>query len=139
MKFFGLHPTCLLLSTIRHDAGLCMVCVIVRKCLCVLRQCLDRHLENEKVYDYFDALWQNKFYSNPFSHGEVCSIINGSHVAKFVNKSSLLGIIFQADYEENECFTHCKEALLLLPKLMSFWKKVKIERHSSYMLGIIDY
>ena len=116
-----------------------MVCVIVRKCLCVLRQCLDMHLENEKVHDYFDALWQNTFYSNPFRHSEVCSIINGSHVAKFVNKSSLLRIIFQADYEENECFMHCKEVLLLLPKLMSFWKKVKIECHSSYMLGIIDY
>ena len=95
---FGLHPQCLPISLIRHDAGLHMECAIVRKALLVLRQCLDCQSENTVMFDFFDELWQNTCYSNQFRHRETCSCIDGSHISRFVaNCDKLLQLI------KNEC------------------------------------
>ena len=50
---FGISPELLLLSCIRHDVGLHMVCATIRKVLHCLRQHLDRYLSNDGVHIFF--------------------------------------------------------------------------------------
>ena len=136
---FGINPKLLPLSCIRHDVGLHMVCAIIRKVLHCLRQHLDRHSSNDGVYNFFDAIWTNTFFSNQFRCGEACSRINGEHVATFVHKVDKLVEVMKNEYEQTTYLKHMNEVLLLLPSLMKFWKKVKIESESSYLDEISTY
>ena len=51
----------------------------------------------------------------------------------FVKKLHVLVQIMKAKYEENAYLKHIHDALLLLPKLMTFWKQIKIYSYSSYL------
>ena len=69
----------------------------------------------------------------------MCSRINGHHVSLFAKKVNNLVVIMQAEYEENDYLKHYKEVLKLLPKVMSFWKKVYVDSPVSYVLSITEY
>ena len=77
---FGLDPTHIPLSKMRHDIGLHIPCTIARKMLHCFQQHVERHNDNRKLHASFEDLWGNTFYSNQFKNGEICSRINGGHV-----------------------------------------------------------
>ena len=116
-----------------------MICATCRKILHVLRQHIDRYSSNDAMFDYFDALWENTFYSNQFRYCEVLSRVDGSHVMKFIKDVNNLVSLIKTEYEHSAYLNHMCQLLLLLPILSKFWKKVEIESYSSYMEDIIEY
>ena len=105
--------------------GLHMICAICRKILRMLRQHIDRYSSNDTIFDYFDTLWENIFYSNQFRYCEVLSRIDGSHVMKFIKDISNLVSLIKTEYEHSTYLNHMCQLLLLLSILSKFWKKSK--------------
>ena len=117
---FGISHKLLLLSCIRYDVGLHMVCAIIRKVLYYLRQYLDKYSSNDGVYNFFDAIWINTIFSNQFRYGEVCSRINGEYATIFLIKVDKLVEVIKNEYEQTTYLKYMYEVLLLLLSLMKF-------------------